>query len=183
MSGEPWRWGALALVIGGVAGAVGGVVFLAADAVGAWLTVLALLVIGVGLIGLAAGFSGTGLREWARWCLLVAGALFVLEFLLDALADLGVRAVEGVGLVLPPLAALVLTIAAVMVLVDRAAPGVARWVLLLPAGWALLLALAALLGPLGSWWAVAIQDLLFAAAGGVYLATARSHGRASFAHA
>ena len=183
MAAEPWRWGALALVAGGVLGVIGGILFLAVDTVGAWLTVIALLLIGIGLLGLAAGFRSTRLREWARWLLTAAGVLLLLEFLSNALANLGLGGLDFFGLSLPPVAAVVLLLAAVMILVDRAAPGPARWVLLLPAGWSLLLALVALTGPLGSWWAVAIGDALFAAAGGVYLAAVRSHGRASIAHA
>lgn len=183
MAAEPWRWGALALVAGGVLGAIGAVLFLAVDALGAWLTVIALLLIGIGLLGLAAGFRSTRLREWARWLLTASGVLLLLEFLSNVLANLGLGGLDFFGLALAPLTAVVLLLAAVMILVDRAAPGPARWVLLLPAGWSFLLALVALTGPLGSWWAVAIADLLFAVGGGVHLAAARSHSRPSIANA
>jgi hypothetical protein len=183
VAAEPWRWGALALVAGGVLGALGGILFLAVDTLGAWLTVIALLLIGIGLLGLAAGFRGTRLREWARWLLAAAGVLLLLEFVSNAVANLGLGGLDFYGLALPPLTALTLLLAAVMVLVDRAAPGPARWALLLPAGWSLLLALVTLTGPLTSWWVVAIADLLFAVAGAVYLAAVRSQGRASIAHA
>jgi hypothetical protein len=183
VAAEPWRWGALALVVGGLLGAFGGVLFLAVDDVGAWLTVIALLLVGIGLLGLAAGFRSTRLREWARWLLTAAGVLLLLEFLSNAVSNLGFGGLDFYGLALPPITALVLLAAAGMILVDRAAPGPARWVLLLPGGWSLLLALVALTGPLASWWAVAVADLLFAVAGGVYLAAVRSHGRASIAHA
>jgi hypothetical protein len=143
------------------------------DTLGAWLTVIALLGIGAGLLWLAAGFRGTSLPQWARWLLAAAGVLLLLEFLLAVLSNVGVHALDFAGAVLPPLAGLLLLVAAVMVLVADAAPGAARWVLLLPAVWSFVLSLAALTGPFASWWAVAIGDLLFAAAGGVYLSVAR----------
>ena len=174
MSATLWSRGGLALLVGGLIGALGGVLFVVADTVGAWLTIIALLGIGAGLLWLAVGFRSTTLPNWAVWLIAAAGALFVLEFLIAVLANLGVQGFGFAGVALPPLTGILLLVGAVMVFVQRAAPGQARWVLLLPAAWSLLLSLVALGGPLGSWWAVAIGDLLFALSGWFFYAAARS---------
>jgi len=161
-----WRSGAVLLVAGGVLGAVG---LLLADLVpGAWSAGAALLALGLLLDGLGIAAAGVGMGRRLPACvlLMVAGGLIALEAVSELVAGALVPVPGWLSLALAVAGDLVLLAAAVATVLRGRLPGVAGWVLVLPAGWLVLTEVAIRADPLlPLWWAALLVPVLFAVAG------------------
>jgi hypothetical protein len=184
-----WRAGAVLLILGGVLETIAWVIApirgigtdivneaeFVALRIAAVLSITGDVAIGIGLL-----LAGIGIRRRypACWLLFVAGGAWLLRAIVRVVADVVVDAPSAVLVALPILIAVASVAAALGMVVRGGLAGAARWILLLPAIGAVLVAIETVVPDLrrgsrplhdGTEWVFLVVDLLPILVGAVWL--------------
>lgn len=178
-----WRLlGGGGLLAGGVLWLVGALVGLAAPGpIGGWLAVIGAIVVGVALLFVAFGQTGSngavGADLFGKIAFVAFGLGWILFGVLGLLAAIGVAAPSVLAIIAGVLVVLGGLFSAFAVFRRGVARGAARWILFLPVLWGVLYVIVALgWVALSGWWLAGVLALLFAITGLLYLLNRKDVG-------
>jgi len=164
-----WRIGGVMLVIGGLLGVVGAVVYNAIPGLfGTWLTVIGLFFEGAGLITVSFGFAADTIPTWTRRLLQITGALVIAEFAISVVQLVAPSVPSTISSVLFILVTAAFLISAVAIFRSPSIHGPIGWALIPAAVFEVVDYFLETSGYGGVWWIVAIFGALYVLAGVVF---------------